>query len=84
MVHHICQLTKQEINVVMYMSRRRIVKKRGIDELNDLKVTCNCGHVIIMPVFKDSVICSHCGKKVLNNTNLYFKYKLRKEMMERK
>lgn len=45
-----------------------------------LKVKCSCGHSQIIPVFIDTANCSYCGKKLYNNTELYFKYKLRKEL----
>ena len=59
---------------------KRIYGDRGLKELDQLRVTCKCGHVMIIPVFKDSIICNHCGRKVLNNTQLYFKHKIRQTM----
>lgn len=57
-----------------------IFNKKGNDELSTLKVKCKCGHVIIISVQVDSTICSHCRRKVMNNTKEHFKYKLRKLM----
>ena len=59
---------------------KKITSKRGVQELDQLKVRCTCGHTMIIPVFKDSIVCNYCGKKVMNNTKLYFKYKLRASM----
>ena len=51
------------------------------EKLKHLLVRCKkCGHTMLMPVQMDYTICTHCGNKVLNNTMLYFKYKLRKEI----
>lgn len=50
------------------------------EQLKHLLVRCSCGHTMMMPVQEDSTICTHCGKKVLNNTKLHFMYKLRKEL----
>ena len=61
------------------------MKKKGYDTkmlemYAKLKVKCSCGHTQVMPVFVDVANCTHCGKKIYNNTELYFKYKLRKEL----
>ena len=50
------------------------------EQLKHLIVKCKCGHMMLMPVQQDFKICSYCGHKVLNNTKLYFLYKLRKEL----
>ena len=57
---------------------RNIVDEDAIKKLEELKVKCQCGHTMIMPVYCDSMICTFCGKRVLNNTLLHFKYKFRK------
>ena len=59
---------------------KNIIDPKAIKELDKLKVKCKCGHSIIIPVYKDFMMCDYCGKKVMNNTILYFKYKLRKEL----
>ena len=51
-----------------------------LEQLDGLKVKCECGHVIIMPVQINEVICSHCKKKVKNNTLDWFKYNLYKKI----
>lgn len=53
------------------------------NELAELKVKCSCGHVKMMPVFLDKVVCDFCGKTIRNNTRQHFKYKLRKLMKEK-
>lgn len=50
------------------------------DNLEVLRVVCECGHTKRIPVFVDYVICNHCGKKLKNNSKAYFMYKLRKEL----
>lgn len=62
------------------MKIKNIVDEKALSELEELKVKCECGHSMVMPVYIDSKICSYCGKKVKNNTKLYFMYKLRKEL----
>ena len=59
---------------------RQIVDNETLDKLNELKVRCECGHTLIIPVYRDYNICTHCGKKVQNNTLLHFKFKLLKQM----
>lgn len=49
------------------------------DKLSLLKVKCKCGHVIVMPVYIDKLICNWCGRIVQNNTLMYFKYKIKKD-----
>lgn len=54
---------------------------KRIESYTNIKVKCpRCGHPQVMPVFLDTNNCSYCGKKIYNNTKLYFKYKLRKEL----
>lgn len=55
-----------------------------MDNLEELRVVCECGHTKRIPVFLDSVICNFCGKKLINNTKAHFKYKLRKALNENK
>lgn len=50
------------------------------DEYSKLKVKCKCGHIIVMPVYIDKLICNWCGRVVQNNTLAHFKYKVRKEI----
>jgi hypothetical protein len=50
------------------------------ENLDVLRVVCECGHTKRIPVFVDSVICNQCGRKLKNNSKAYFTYKLRKEI----
>ena len=59
---------------------RQIIDEDALKKLKELNVRCQCGHTFIMPVYVDSKICTNCGRKVQNNSLLYFKYKLRKEI----
>ena len=61
-------------------SIRQIIDEDALKKLKELSIKCECGHTFIMPVYQDFKICTNCGKKVQNNSLLYFKYKLRKEM----
>jgi len=50
----------------------------------DIKVKCSCGHTQVIPVYRDTMYCAYCGKKLKNNTRLYFIYKMRKELENEK
>ena len=47
-----------------------------IKELTKLKHKCKCGHTMIIPLFKDKIICSHCGHYVYKTKLDEFKNKL--------
>ena len=54
---------------------------KRIEMFTNIKNKCSrCGHTQTIPVFKDFGYCSYCGKKIQNQTRLYFKYKLQKEL----
>lgn len=57
-----------------------IINKKGVDEISKLRVVCECGHILNIPVQKDYAICSHCNKKVKNTTLEHFKYNILKRM----
>ena len=59
---------------------KNIIDEKALTELEQLKVKCVCGHTQIMPVYQDKTICTHCNKKIKNNTKLYFLYKMRKAL----
>ena len=47
---------------------------RRIETYTNIKVKCDrCGHTQVIPVYLDESNCSFCGKKLRNNTRLYFK-----------
>ena len=64
--------------------RRYENPKKYDAHIDEIKVKCSCNHTIVMPVYADFLICSHCKKKVLNNTKAHFRYKMRKEMLKHK
>lgn len=64
--------------------RRYENPKKYDAQIDEIKVKCSCNHTIVMPVYADFLICSHCKKKVLNNTKAHFRYKMRKEMLKNK
>lgn len=53
---------------------KRVVNEIELQKLEELKVKCECGHTLIMPVQENYLICSHCMKKVKNNTKAWFVY----------
>lgn len=54
---------------------------KAMQEYAKIKVKCKyCGHTNTMPVFMDTRICNHCKKLIYNNTKVYFKYNLIKEL----
>jgi len=55
--------------------------KKALSEETNLRVQCPyCKHKNMIPVFLDEKLCYWCNRKIKNNTELYFKYKLRKEI----
>lgn len=62
-------------------NHKQIVDKKVQQELDKLNVKCKfCGHTMFMKVQQDFKICTHCRRKVLNNSKAYFIYKLQKTM----
>ena len=59
---------------------KRIINELELQKYEGLKVKCECGHILIMPVQANYLICSHCARKVKNNTKEWFKYNLYKAM----
>lgn len=59
---------------------KKSISDDALKELENLKVKCECGHTLIMPVQHDYLICSHCKRKVKNNTKEWFKYNLIKKL----
>ena len=57
---------------------KKIIDQKSLDILEKLKVKCDCGHSLIMTVQQHYTICTHCGKRVNNNSKDYFIYQLRK------
>ena len=52
---------------------QNIIDPKALSELEKLKVQCtHCGRKMIIPVYKDYMICDYCGRKVKNNTKMYF------------
>ena len=45
-----------------------------------IKHTCKCGHVVIIPVYKNRTLCGHCGVWVYKTPKLEFEYKLKEKM----
>lgn len=48
--------------------------------LQDHKITCKCGHRMLIPYHVDKMICSWCGNYVYRNKRVEFKDKLSKEI----
>lgn len=47
------------------------------DSASARKITCGCGHSVIMPIRKDKVICRWCGKYVFKNKRVEFIYRVK-------
>ncbi len=50
------------------------------EKIQAIKHTCKCGHVVIIPVYKDRTLCGHCGFWVYKTPKLEFEYKLKEKM----
>ena len=53
----------------------KIDEKRE-NALSEIKHTCKCGHVVLIPEKYDFVYCDHCWKRVYKNKMTEFRYKL--------
>lgn len=48
----------------------------------DIRTICKCGNRIKLPVMKSYIICTWCGRKIVNKTKARFMYVLKKKMEE--
>lgn len=64
------------------MKKLQEVEKLAQVYNDHIKVKCKCGHTHILPVQVHFKICSHCGRKLRNDTKAYFMYQLRKKTEE--
>ena len=46
--------------------------------LRDGSTKCKCGHTMTIPAFKDTAICTWCGKRIKNKSKDHFKYTINK------
>ena len=49
----------------------KIDEKRE-NALSEIKHTCKCGHVVLIPEKYDFVYCDHCWKRVYKNNDTVF------------
>ena len=47
------------------------------NDASSRKITCSCGHSVIMPIRKDKIICRWCGKYVFKNKRVEFIYRVK-------
>lgn len=59
----------------MKKKNKRLIFKDNFEEVTDAKVTCKCGHRVLMGT-QVKTICSWCGNFVFKNENEEFKYRL--------
>lgn len=50
------------------------------NKISTIKHTCKCGHVVVIPTYKDRTLCGHCGFWVYKTPKLEFEYKLKEKM----
>ena len=60
--------------------RQWIKDDKILSDIKDLTVKCKCGKSITFLHLQDYKICPDCGRKVINTTKAYFKYKLKGEL----
>lgn len=60
--------------------RQWINDDKVLSDLKELTVKCKCGKSVTFIYKQPYKICSECGRKVLNTTKAYFKYKLKGEL----
>lgn len=54
------------------------------EEYDKVKITCSCGHRVIVPMRTDKVVCAWCGHYVYRDKQLEFKERLLGQMKRRK
>lgn len=54
------------------------------NEMSKIKITCKCGHRIIISPKHDYCICDWCGNYVFRDKKTEFKQKLKRELMRSK
>lgn len=64
--------------------RQWIKDDKILSDIKDLTVKCKCGKSITFLHLQDYKICPDCGRKILNSTKAYFKYKLKGELANEK
>lgn len=50
------------------------------EEYDKVKITCKCGHRVIIPHWVKKQICDWCGNYVYRDKKLEFQEKLKKEL----
>lgn len=67
------------------MNRPKSANKKLMSTMNEYaKVYCKCGHSMYVIPSRNFTYCSHCGRKVKNNTKGRFMYILLGEINGRK
>ena len=51
-----------------------------VEYYNQFKVTCKCGHVLVISPRIGKLLCNHCGHYAYIDKKLEFKDKLKKEL----
>ena len=50
---------------------------RYFEERAKYKIKCKCSHTVVIPPFKDKVLCSYCGRYVFRNKKDEFMFRLK-------
>ena len=52
------------------------------EEQQKAKITCECGHRVLMGTKKDRIICSWCKNYVYKDKATEFRYKMQERMLK--
>ena len=54
--------------------------RRQSAEYDKVKYTCECGHRVVIPHWRDKGLCSWCHNYVYKDKQMYFRERLKQEM----
>lgn len=50
------------------------------DYYEKIKYKCSCGHVVVIPVYVDKILCDWCNNYVFRDKKDEFKYRLKERI----
>lgn len=51
-----------------------------LDNQTKCRTLCKCGHSVLIPLGRDKIVCSWCGKYVFKTTRAEFEYRLKEKL----
>lgn len=56
--------------------------ERLCDYYDKIKYKCTCGHIVVIPVYVDKVLCDWCGNFVFRDKKEEFKYRMKERIKQ--